>query len=307
MFTRQVQICTYFQLFFCRTDTAAQCQPGKKTTENTILSLCYNPGMSDSPITKLACTQCGGELHPDEGQIFLTCPYCGATVYLDASKVVFHWILAPTLDPQQAAGALSRWMSGSQTVKDLDKKARVSDQTFQYFPLWYFVIAENNHELAALEVAAATSVTEIARLELPAGDLRPYDASIDPQSAAPSVPLETAQSWLAAKHPANQIRQSSLVHIPVYFFHYVFKNQTYSAVVEAATGVVLANIYPAKAEAPYLTAGCVTAFVYIALALLALSGVNSFGGQLNLGLALLLALIAAPFLFFFAVFIASRV
>ena len=60
------------------------------------------------PSSELRCTQCGGELHPDEGQIFLICPYCGAAVYLDKSRVVFHWYLASTLDEAKAraAGAL---------------------------------------------------------------------------------------------------------------------------------------------------------------------------------------------------------
>ena len=74
--------------------------------------------VSPDPITtEINCSQCGGELHPDEGQIFLTCPYCGATVYLDKSRVVFHWYVAPTLNDQDAVAALYRWMSGSQTVK----------------------------------------------------------------------------------------------------------------------------------------------------------------------------------------------
>ncbi len=106
--------------------------------------LCYNPCMNDSTASPLNCTQCGGALHPDEGQIFLTCPYCGATVYLDPAQVVFHWYLAPTLNPQQAGGELYRWMSGSQTVKDLDKKAQVVGQSFEYFPLWYFLIRQDN-------------------------------------------------------------------------------------------------------------------------------------------------------------------
>ena len=82
------------------------------------------------PATTLLCTQCGGELHPDEGQIFLTCPYCGSTVYLDKERVVFHWVLAPTLDEQKAGASLARWMAGNQTVKDLDKKARVTTTTY---------------------------------------------------------------------------------------------------------------------------------------------------------------------------------
>ena len=74
----------------------------------------YNRGMdSPEPTTTLTCTQCGGELHPDEGQVFVTCPFCGATVFVDRAQVVFHWYVAPTLDADQAAAALRRWMSGS--------------------------------------------------------------------------------------------------------------------------------------------------------------------------------------------------
>src|SRR5512139_3989585 len=95
--------------------------------------------METSPgAVPLLCTQCGGELHPDEGQIFLTCPYCNSTVFVDKTQVVFHWYLAPTMDEGKARASLARWMAGNQTVKDLDKKARLVGQTFEYFPIWLF-------------------------------------------------------------------------------------------------------------------------------------------------------------------------
>jgi len=263
--------------------------------------------MSDSPVTTVACTQCGGELHPDEGQLFLTCPFCGATVYLDPGQVVFHWFLTSTLDGPAAGGALNRWMSGNQTIKDLDKKSKVIEQNFQYYPLWYFLIRQGEREITDLEPGAAISITEITNLDLPAGDLHPYDPINDAQSVTPSVPIETARDWLLRKNPGAEIKQSALVHIPVYVFRYQYRNQTYTAVVEGGTGQVFANIFPAKAEAPYLVAGGITALVYMCLAVLALSGMQFGGLVLNFGLALILAVIFAPFLFFMAVMVASRV
>lgn len=258
----------------------------------------------------LTCTQCNGELHPDEGQVFVTCSYCGATVYLDKSQVVFHWSLAPTLDENQAAAALRRWMAGNQTVKDLDKKAQIISQSFQYFPLWYFKWQSDDSEEIALRPAAATSITEINRLNLPAGDLQRYDPALDSQAENPSVPLETAHQWLQQSHPGLEVRESALVHIPVYLFKYVYVGKTYTAVVEAATGSVLANLFPAKAEAPYLLAGGLTALVYLCLATLPLFRAASSGGVVSAdsaGLALILGVAAAPFLFAFAVWVASRV
>lgn len=263
--------------------------------------------MSESAVTSLSCTQCGGELHPSEAELFLTCPYCSATVYLDPGQAVFHWFLTPTIDPQQAGGQLNRWMSGSQTIKDLDKKARVVDQAFQYFPMWYFLTAQNNQESTQLEPAAAISITELTHLHLPAGDLKPFAQSVEAQSTAPSVPLETARTWLLQKKPWVEIRQCSLVHIPIYVFKYTYRNQTYTAVVEAGTGTVLANLFPAKAEAPYLIAGGLTAIIYLCLAFFALGDSMFMGFVFDGAIALLIGLIVAPFLFIFAVLVASRV
>jgi hypothetical protein len=266
--------------------------------------------MSDSPATVLTCTQCGGELHPDEGQIFLTCPYCGTTVYIDKAQVVFHWSLTPTLTQEQAQAALYRWMSGSSTVKDLDKKAEVISHGFSYFPLWYFRLAEGGRERAAVEPAAATSITELRSLALPAGDLQRYRPELDAQSEKPTVPLAAARAWLDQDHAGAEVRESSLVHIPIYIFKYNYFDQTYTAVVEAATGSVQANIFPAKAEGPYLLAGGVTALVFLCLALIPVVGamMEDDGGALaGFGIAALLALIAAPFLFALAVWVASKV
>jgi hypothetical protein len=230
-------------------------------------------------------------------------------VYVDKSQVVFHWSLTPTLDAAQAAAALRRWMSGSQTIKDLAKKAPISGQAFQYFPLWYFKWRSPQGERIELEPAAATSVTELRRLALPAGDLKPYTADLEAQSEAPSVPLQAARQWLAQEHPGVELRENALVHVPIYLFKYTFQNQVYTAVVEAATGSVLANLFPSKPEAPYLLAGGLTALVYLCLAVVPLAGgaFGEGGGLLGGGIALALGLLAAPFLFAFAVWVASRI
>jgi hypothetical protein len=264
------------------------------------------------PASTLNCTQCGGELHPEEGQIFITCPYCNSTVYLDRSQVVFHWYLAPTLDQPKARAALASWMAGNQTVKDLDRKARLTGESFEYFPLWYFKrhMADGREEIL-LEPAAATSVTELRRLNLPAGDLKKYDPSLDSQARIPTVPLDAAMLWLADRQiPSQEVAERMLVHIPLYTFKYAYNGQTYTTIIEAGTGGAFANIYPAKAEAPYLMAGGLTALVFLCLALIPIisASTNKIGGATT-GLALcsVLGLVAAPLLFALAAWVASRV
>jgi predicted RNA-binding Zn-ribbon protein involved in translation (DUF1610 family) len=264
------------------------------------------------PASVIACTQCGGELHPEEGQIFITCPFCGSTVYLDRSQVVFHWYLAPTLDQPKARASLASWMAGNQTVKDLDRKARLTGESFEYFPLWYFKrrLSDGREEIL-LEPAAATSVTELRRLNLPAGDLKKYDTSLDSQARTPTVPLDAAMRWLADRQiPSEEVVERMLVHIPLYTFKYDFNGQAYTAIIEAGTGGVFANIYPAKAEAPYLLAGGLTALVYLSLALIPIisASVNrAAGAATGLALCSVLGLVAAPILFAIAAWVASRV
>lgn len=264
------------------------------------------------PSSELRCTQCGGELHPDEGQIFLTCPYCGSSVYLDKARVVFHWYLAPTLDEAQANAALARWMAGNQTVKDLDKKSRLQGSSFEYFPVWYFKRRQlNDQEQILLEPAAATSVTEIRNIKLPAGDLRKYEQAIDSQAHSPNVPLQTALGWMAERNvPQNEMVEQALVHIPIYTFKYEYRGNLYTALVEAGTGSVLANIYPAKAEAPYLLVGGLTAAVFLCLALIPVIGAvtgDTEGAITGLGICTGLGVIAMPLLFALALWVASKV
>jgi predicted RNA-binding Zn-ribbon protein involved in translation (DUF1610 family) len=264
------------------------------------------------PVETLTCTQCGGELHPDEGQIFLTCPYCSAAVYLDKSRVVFHWYLAPTLDEPKARGSLARWMAGNQTVKDLDKKSRLTGATFEYFPVWYFKrkLPDGKEEIL-LQPAAAISVTEIRNVRLPAGDLRKYDPDLASQAQSPSVPLQAALGWLAERQvPANEIIEQALVHIPLFIFKYVYRNATYTAIVEAATGSVFANIFPAKAETPYVLVGGLSAAVFLCLASFPVIGSIANGSDgFGIGLAAcsILGIIAAPVLFALAVWVAAKI
>ena len=258
----------------------------------------------------LNCTQCGGELHPDEGQIFLVCPFCGATVYLDKSRVVFHWFVAPTLDENEARGALFRWMSGNQTVKDLDKKSQVTGILFKFFPIWYIRWQTGGREEVGLQPAAATAISELTRLNLPAGDLQKYDTRLDSQSDAPTVPLQAALDWFRQKNPQGEVREMSLVHVPIYVFKYQYAGKIYTAVVDAANGTVLANIFPPKAEIPYRLVGIVSALVFLCLATFPVMGAIAGGnsGTLTGGLICLgLGAIAAPLLMLWAVWVAFKI
>jgi hypothetical protein len=207
---------------------------------------------SQTPTTEFHCAQCNGELHPDEGQVFLVCPFCGSAVYLDKSKVVFHWSLNATLKPDEALASLHRWMAGNYTVKDLDRKAQIVSNHFEYFPLWYVKAVDAGKERVFVEPAAATSISEIKSLDVPAGDLQKYDPALDSQAVVPTVPFPAMLKWLVVRGvESNEVKEAALVHLPVYVYKYEFGGKTYTALVEGGTGKVFANLYPPKAERPY--------------------------------------------------------
>ncbi|HLF89876.1 MAG TPA: hypothetical protein VI451_13080 [Anaerolineales bacterium] len=265
-----------------------------------------------APTTQFLCTQCGGELHPDQGQLFITCPFCNSTVYLDKSQVVFHWYLAPTMDEPKARTFLTRWMAGNDTVKDLDKKAKLAGVTFEYFPMWYFKRRDaGGNEQIWLQPAAATSISELKRLKLPAGDLRNYDHQADADARQPTVPLQAAQAWMLTQGVRPQeVAESALVHLPVFNYKYAFNGQQYTALVEAATGKTLANIFPAKDETPYLSIAGLTLVTFLILAAIpvfATLGWNEEGLGIGLAICVGSGILAAGVFFALAAWVAAKV
>jgi len=95
-----------------------------------------------------------------------------------------------------------------------------------------------------MEPAAATSVTEVTRLNLPAETCRKYNPDLDSQAVTPSVPLVAAQDWLAGRGCPGT-RSPNVPWFISRFIHLIhLQEQSYTAVVEGATGKVLANIFP---------------------------------------------------------------
>jgi hypothetical protein len=251
--------------------------------------------------TSITCRQCAAPLTVEQGQPFVTCRFCGATNFVDKTRAVFHYLVRPTVREDGARAALNRWMAGNATVKDLDRKAAVDSVAFQYFPMWLVRAVVQRDERVLLKPAAALSITELGRLNIPPADLVPFDARVDGTIVSPSVPFETMQQWLLDdQHIAPEdIREASLVHLPVYVCKYAFNGRRYTAIVDAATSKVFANIYPAKWEVPYVALGAATFVAFFVLSLFSLF--------INFGLFVIGAPLLAILLFSLAVTVSAKV
>jgi hypothetical protein len=155
--------------------------------------------------------------------------------------------------------------------------------------------------------AAALSVSELKEIVLPAGDLEPYDHNLDGTAMAVTVPYEAMLHWLEDDDGVQkgQIKEVSLVHLPVYQFKYTFGDRRFTAMVDAASSKVFANIYPSKWETPYFAIGAAAFAAYCCAALIPLGGFLTYEGT---GLLVgILAYIVIAIIVAIPIFIAASV
>jgi len=221
---------------------------------------------------QLLCRQCSAPLSVEQGTKYVSCEYCGTTNIVDKSQSVLHYAVRPTLRQTDAEAALRRWMAGNQTIKGLDRDAVIERRDFLHFPMWLVRTRKGESEEVFLEPAAATSISELKKLKIPASDLEPYDQAMDENAVEATVPYKAMLSWLKETHGVemNDIQEVSLVHLPAHQFKYSYKGRNYTALVDAASGSVFANLFPSKWEAPYRMIGGVAFVAYFLAALIPL-------------------------------------
>jgi hypothetical protein len=212
----------------------------------------------------VSCTQCGATIEPRADERLLKCPFCSTALVLDGSATLFHEMMLPTIAAEQVPAHLKRFLGGTSTVADLDRKAQLADPELEYFPFWAFTISEGNSERVILEPAAPSSLQGLQGLELPAGTTRPMDADsaggvtvVDPE-----VPAETAREWLKDRHGEIAVRKTVLYHLPLYRTPYSWQGRTYQAAVDAISGMVFPADYPSKAESPFVAVAILALVIF---------------------------------------------
>jgi DNA-directed RNA polymerase subunit RPC12/RpoP len=202
----------------------------------------------------VACTQCGASIEPRAGERLLECPYCSTALVVDGSATLYHEVRSPTLTVEEVPAHLRRFLGGTSTVADLDRKAHLDEPKLEYFPFWAFTVAGKEGERVVLQPAAPSSLQGLQGLELPAGNTRPMKSEITGETPViePEVPLETAQEWLTANLGEVEVRQTVLYHLPMFRTPYSWKGRAYQAAVDGVSGKVFPADFPAKAEAPFV-------------------------------------------------------
>ncbi len=228
------------------------------------------------------------------------CPQCGAGLSLRPDQHP---------DMKTAERTLKGWMAGNETVKDLDRKAEIVKHALLYLPLWYFKVRAGAEEEVYIEPAAATARSLLRKLALPPGEMRFYNPQAVPNVVSPSVPYQAALEWLSNQGlSVEHVREAALVHVPLYFFRYRYRQKTYIAAVDGSYGQVLSDLYPTRWEVPYQTIAVVAFAVFFLEAFIAYLVLPWVGGKLLPAYALrcVIQLITAVPLFIVAWLIARK-
>jgi hypothetical protein len=212
----------------------------------------------------VACTQCGAAIEPRAGERLFECPFCNTALVVDGSSTLIHEVMTPTVPPERVPAHLRRFLGGTSTVADLDRKAQLGKQTLEYFPFWAFTVAGDGGERVVLQPAAPSSLQGLQGIELPAGTARPMGDEVTGGALLiePEVPLETARQWLIERCGEVAIRQTVLYHLPMYRTPYSWQGRAYKAAVDGVSGKVFPADFPAKAEAPYVGVAALALIVF---------------------------------------------
>ncbi|MCK5378727.1 MAG: hypothetical protein KAJ78_04950 [Acidobacteria bacterium] len=213
---------------------------------------------------RVKCSQCGAGIPVPADTGLLQCPFCDTALVVDAGDTLFRVVTPPTINASGAVDHLRRFMAGTQTVADLDAKARIGDPELLYFPFWAFRIATDAGEQVVLEPAAPSSLQGMQKMTLPPGDTRSWTDDIGGGTPVvqPEVPQNTARQWMVSRLGDVQVLRTVLYHLPMFRFSYDYRGRSYRAAVDGVSGQVFPADFPAKAEAPFVAVAALAIGVF---------------------------------------------
>ena len=97
-----------------------------------------------SVVQEIRCSNCGGPLSFNPGEIIATCRYCGFTQVIDTGEAftIEHSMILNKFNPDQVEGQLHVWMrSGFLKPGDLARSSKLLEKNLTYLPFWMISVA----------------------------------------------------------------------------------------------------------------------------------------------------------------------
>jgi len=103
-----------------------------------------------SIVQEIRCSNCGGPVAFEPGEIVATCKYCGYTTVIETGQAFTfeHSMLLNKYDPTQIEDPVKDWMrAGFLKPPDLAKKSKIIEKALIYLPFWVVSVkAESNYK-----------------------------------------------------------------------------------------------------------------------------------------------------------------
>ncbi|UCE74005.1 MAG: hypothetical protein JSV56_13455 [Methanomassiliicoccales archaeon] len=96
---------------------------------------------------KVNCTNCGGPLKLEAGEVIVTCEYCGAALNMAVGKKYFlrHAIIPNRYSPEQVSAMARQWMGGGfLKPEDLARKAQIRELFLTFLPFFVVHVAASS-------------------------------------------------------------------------------------------------------------------------------------------------------------------
>ncbi|MDD4299563.1 MAG: hypothetical protein PHO78_02775 [Methanomicrobium sp.] len=200
-------------------------------------------------MSSFACPKCGGDVNVSTGIHLTSCKYCGTTVFVDRSGVMFYYVLPFFITDEKAKGIFKRWTANPHADKELESKAKIIAISKQYFPVYQFRRDVNGKEKIDIKPAKGTILPGMNNLLIPAGDIRIFDESFKPGDAKV---LDVDFGMDAYINDLEGVgKEQALVYFPIYEVDYEFEGQSYKVVIDGSSGKVYSSNYPARSSIPY--------------------------------------------------------
>lgn len=197
---------------------------------------------------QFTCPKCGAPLEVTAGSHIVTCPNCQTPTYIDRREAIFFYQIPFTLDETQAKGVFKRWTAGPDRAKDLEVSAKITQFTREYFPVFAFKRDVNGKDVNTVYPARSTLLPGMTKVKIPPGDLTPYlGGKLDAPILEPDVPLDSCMVSLEGTGVSQ-----SLIYFPIYEVAYTYKGETFTLVIDGASGDVHAGPSPSRSSASFL-------------------------------------------------------
>ena len=185
---------------------------------------------------EVVCPQCGAAVPLADGDSFVACPHCRASLYVDLGRLVRHVVVAPLLGAGEARGALERFLAAAE-VEIAGRGA--SSVLLEYLP-WYVVPAADAPVFVAASPEAALAVRPRSARDV--GTASPFDATKlgGADVVAPTLALEDA----VAETEGGRVPGAQLLHVPVWRIDFADGSARYTVYVDAVDGEVSATKLP---------------------------------------------------------------